>query len=266
MDPKESYNKHSDLYKSYSRANSDLRANTETYTCFKHLGNLSGLRVLDLGCGDGSNVFKASECGAEELVGVDISESMVQKAIAGAKQLSLDTKCRFYTGDCLSFESVKSLLGDCKFDAVMSFYLVPYATSIEELLEYFRICEHFLKEEGLAFSVCSNPALVRNLPLIQSYLKHMEILPLEPQNNLEKVVIKFYGEDSESFEVHNTIFSMEDFQSATNQTNLELLKASSLEANPSAPLDPDEAAVQTELWGKGFFLLHKKPFFVNNVT
>lgn len=44
------------------------------------VGNISGKKVLIYGCGDGHGIDEFLEHGAEEIIGIDISESMIDKA------------------------------------------------------------------------------------------------------------------------------------------------------------------------------------------
>ncbi|ROQ24465.1 methyltransferase family protein [Streptomyces sp. PanSC19] len=78
----------------------------------KVLGDLSGARVLDLGCGSGGNLAHLAALGAEA-VGVDISP--VQVAKARARRPHLDVRQRtaeeFLTADTYEFEVVYSVFG-----------------------------------------------------------------------------------------------------------------------------------------------------------
>lgn len=49
---------------------------------FSMLPELSGKRVLDLGCGFGEHCRKFADCGAEKVIGIDISEKMLEIAKA----------------------------------------------------------------------------------------------------------------------------------------------------------------------------------------
>jgi ubiquinone/menaquinone biosynthesis C-methylase UbiE len=82
------------LYMDYDRwRNSRLGSLTEfieQQAISRSCGDLSGLRVLDLGCGDGTYAIRASEEGAVA-VGLDISAAMLRRtrirATAGATQV-----------------------------------------------------------------------------------------------------------------------------------------------------------------------------------
>jgi 2-polyprenyl-3-methyl-5-hydroxy-6-metoxy-1,4-benzoquinol methylase len=61
----------------------------EEYTVLEVLGDLTGLSVLDLACGEGyySRLFRAN--GASRVVGVDLSEKMIELARASEAQSPL---------------------------------------------------------------------------------------------------------------------------------------------------------------------------------
>ena len=61
------------------------------------LGITRGLKVLDLGCGDGTTALPAAKLGADVL-GVDIAKNLVE---AGNKRAAAEglTNCRFQEGD-----------------------------------------------------------------------------------------------------------------------------------------------------------------------
>ncbi|MDO8325267.1 MAG: methyltransferase domain-containing protein, partial [Phenylobacterium sp.] len=61
------------------------------------LGVRPGLRVLDLGCGDGTTALPAARLGADVL-GVDIAANLVAAGNLRARAESLDN-CRFQEGD-----------------------------------------------------------------------------------------------------------------------------------------------------------------------
>jgi len=85
------------------------------------LGVAEGLRVLDLGCGDGTTAIPAAQLGADVL-GVDIASNLVAAGNARAEALGL-ANCRFQEGDA----SDLSELGDESFDLVVSIFGAMFA-------------------------------------------------------------------------------------------------------------------------------------------
>jgi ubiquinone/menaquinone biosynthesis C-methylase UbiE len=63
----------------------------------KSLGITKGLKVLDLGCGDGTTALPEAKLGADVL-GVDIAKNLVEAGNKRAKEHGL-TNCKFQEGD-----------------------------------------------------------------------------------------------------------------------------------------------------------------------
>jgi SAM-dependent methyltransferase len=85
------------------------------------LGIAEGMRVLDLGCGDGTTAIPAAQLGADVL-GVDIAASLVAAGNARVQALGL-SNCRFQEGDA----SDLSELEDESFDLVVSIFGAMFA-------------------------------------------------------------------------------------------------------------------------------------------
>jgi len=87
----------------------------------KQLGITKGLKVLDLGCGDGTTALPEAELGADVL-GVDIASNLVEAGNARAKSLGL-TNCRFQEGDASDLHDLE----DHSFDLVVSIFGAMFA-------------------------------------------------------------------------------------------------------------------------------------------
>ena len=87
----------------------------------KSLGISKGLKVLDLGCGDGTTALPEARLGAEVL-GVDIAKNLVEAGNKRAKEQGL-TNCRFQEGDASNLHE----LGDQSFDLVVSIFGAMFA-------------------------------------------------------------------------------------------------------------------------------------------
>jgi SAM-dependent methyltransferase len=85
------------------------------------LGITKGVKVLDLGCGDGTTALPAARLGADVL-GVDIASNLVEAGNARAQSAGL-TNCRFQEGDA----SDLSELEDDSFDLVVSIFGAMFA-------------------------------------------------------------------------------------------------------------------------------------------
>jgi SAM-dependent methyltransferase len=78
------------------------------------LGITPGMKVLDLGCGDGTTALPAARRGADVL-GVDIARNLVEAGNTRAQAEGL-TNCRFQQGDATTL----SALDNHSFDLVVS--------------------------------------------------------------------------------------------------------------------------------------------------
>jgi SAM-dependent methyltransferase len=87
----------------------------------KGSGITKGLKVLDLGCGDGTTALPAAKLGADVL-GVDIARNLVEAGNKRAKKEGL-TNCRFQEGDATNLHE----LADHSFDLVVSIFGAMFA-------------------------------------------------------------------------------------------------------------------------------------------
>ena len=88
----------------------------------KGLGITQGLKVLDLGCGDGTTALPAARLGADVL-GVDIASNLVEAGNKRAKEQGL-TNCTFQEGDATDLHELK----DRTFDLVVSIFGAMFAS------------------------------------------------------------------------------------------------------------------------------------------
>ena len=94
---------------------SELGARTETLekeAVFAHAGSLSGLRVLDVGCGDGAYSIHAARLGAA-VTGLDISPAMLDAAHHRADAAGVSIEWREGRAEALPFPGAS-------FDAVIA--------------------------------------------------------------------------------------------------------------------------------------------------
>lgn len=85
------------------------------------IGITRGLKVLDLGCGDGTTALPEARIGADVL-GVDIASNLVEAATRRARAAGL-TNCRFQEGDATDLRG----LPDKSFDLVVSIFGAMFA-------------------------------------------------------------------------------------------------------------------------------------------
>ena len=101
------------------------------------LGITKGLKVLDLGCGDGTTALPEARLGADVL-GVDIAKNLVDAGNKRAKEQGL-TNCRFQEGDASNLHELK----DHAFDLVVSIFGAMFAPKpFDVAKEMVRVTRH----------------------------------------------------------------------------------------------------------------------------
>src|SRR5712675_2049790 len=96
----------------FTRIAASMRESGEALV--QRIGIQKGMKVLDLGCGDGTTALPAAKLGAEVL-GVDIARNLVEAGNKRAKEQGL-TNCKFQEGDATNLHELK----DKTFDLVVS--------------------------------------------------------------------------------------------------------------------------------------------------
>ena len=87
----------------------------------KSFGITKDLKVLDLGCGDGTTALPAAALGADVL-GVDIAENLVEAGNKRAREHGL-SNCTFQEGDATNLQQLE----DKSFDLVVSIFGAMFA-------------------------------------------------------------------------------------------------------------------------------------------
>jgi SAM-dependent methyltransferase len=103
----------------FTRIAASMRASGEALVA--RLGVTEGMRVLDLGCGDGTTALPAARLGAEVL-GVDIASNLVAAGNRRAEAEGL-SNCRFQEGDASHLDD----LADDTFDLVVTVFGAMFA-------------------------------------------------------------------------------------------------------------------------------------------
>ena len=103
----------------FTKVASAMRGSGENLV--REIGVTKGLRVLDLGCGDGTTALPAAQLGADVL-GVDIARNLVEAGNRRAREAGL-TNLRFQEGDATALVDLK----DQSFDLVVSIFGAMFA-------------------------------------------------------------------------------------------------------------------------------------------
>lgn len=103
----------------FTRIADSMRGSGEALV--KSLGITKGLKVLDLGCGDGTTALPAAMLGAD-VQGVDIARNLVEAGNKRAEEQGL-TNCKFQVGDACDLHELE----DQSFDLVVSIFGAMFA-------------------------------------------------------------------------------------------------------------------------------------------
>ena len=127
------------------------RSRIETYSLMNRIGNLEGKRVLDVACGEGFYTRKLRQSGAEEVVGIDLSEAMIQ--------LARDQESRDPLGITYHIEDACAESARQEFDLVVSAWLLVYARNQAELSAMCRGLASRVRSGGRFVTFTGNPNL-----------------------------------------------------------------------------------------------------------
>jgi SAM-dependent methyltransferase len=103
----------------FTRLAESMRKSGESLV--QSLGITVGLKVLDLGCGDGTTALPEAKLGADVL-GVDIAQNLVDAGTRRAAEAGL-SNCRFQVGDACELRELQ----DHSFDLVVSIFGAMFA-------------------------------------------------------------------------------------------------------------------------------------------
>ncbi|MXX03785.1 MAG: class I SAM-dependent methyltransferase [Gemmatimonadetes bacterium] len=178
-----------------------FRKYIEEYTLFEMLGDISGVKALDLACGEGFYTRKLKQAGAGEVLGVDVSAEMIR--LAEAEERARPTGCRYLNRDAAA------LVLDEPVDLVVALYLLNYARDADELLRFVRAAHGALKPGGRFVGFNDN---VLNAPGgTVSYARYgfekVYTRRAEAPNEGDPIVYRFTNDDGTRFEFNNYYLS-----------------------------------------------------------
>jgi SAM-dependent methyltransferase len=134
----------------YKRAKQQpWRFYVERHTLLRLAGDLRGLAVLDLACGEGYYTRELRHRGAGRVVGVDMSEGMIR--------LAREEEARRPLGIEYRVQDARAVDAAGDFDLVVAAYLLNYAATRDELQEMCAAIGRALRPGGRFVAVNNNP-------------------------------------------------------------------------------------------------------------
>ncbi len=188
-----------------------FRSVIETHTLFALLGDIRGLRLLDLACGEGFYTRKLKRAGASEVIGVDISSAMIRLAREQEERRPLG--CRYVCADAGRFRP------QGRVDLIVAMYLFHYAGTRENLLRFCRRCREALPPGGRVVGFLDNvnrpPDGIRGRGDFKKYgfEKRCEPPRRDGPREGDGIRYRFTNPGGESFEFANGYFRPETYRS-----------------------------------------------------
>ena len=182
----------------------------EAHTYFNTLGNLHGNSILELACGSGHYTRQFKHQGATRVLGVDISEHMIElaKQTEAKKPLDIEYICR----DACELGQIGH------FDLVCATYLLYHAQTKEQLLKMCQTMFANLKEGGRFVSIDENfeqPLESYSINEKYGYTKRLkeEISPL-PKKLQEgtSLIVSFTLPNQEKFSLEGHYFTRATYE------------------------------------------------------
>jgi SAM-dependent methyltransferase len=131
------------------------------------VGDVSGLRILDLACGTGYYTRELRRRGAARVVGVDLSADMVQAA--RSREIEDPLGVEYLVADAGALGQVDH------FDLVTGIHLLHYASSAEHLNAMCRSVSTNLKSGGRFIGYQINPGISRAPHYYDRYCFHVRM-------------------------------------------------------------------------------------------
>jgi SAM-dependent methyltransferase len=94
---------------------------------FEQCGDLTGKRVLDIGCGTGRFSVECAKRGAARVVGIDFAPAMIEFSRRVAREMGVADRCEFVTDEFITHRF------DERFDVVLAMGLFDYVERAEPL-------------------------------------------------------------------------------------------------------------------------------------
>ncbi len=180
------------------------RTYVECHSLHKLVGDVTGLHVLDVACGEGfySRFMKLQ--GAASVTGIDLSTGMVE--LAQQQETEHPLGIQYRQGDA------RDLTCEIPADLVVSAYLLNYATSEQELTAMLCGIARCLKPGGRFVTVnCSQTLDFRECPSYRQY--GFETSASDPWEDGTPITWTFFLTDSE-FSIENYHLSPEAHERA----------------------------------------------------
>lgn len=199
-----------------------LKQYSERWTFFQVLGDIGGKSILDLACGDGDYLRAFKQQGAARLVGVDISEKMIELAQAQEAQNPLGIE--YHVRNVAELEQLGA------FDIVTAVFLLVYAATEQELTAMCRAIASNLAPGGRCIAAITSPELAeKHLAAMRRIGITME--PDGPLQDGTRIVIQI-PTPSGSIQIVNYHWSKTTYERALRNGGFSTIRWHPVEVDP----------------------------------
>jgi ubiquinone/menaquinone biosynthesis C-methylase UbiE len=185
------------------------------YSFMRHLGQVSGHSILDLACGEGSWARRFKQMGANRVVGVDISEEMLN--------LALNEETRSPLGIEYIRKPVQELGKIGEFDLVTASLLLHYASTKDELLRMCQTAYNNLRS-GERFLAVNNDPRSKGPDPSDAFKKYGYRNVEFPKSLQDGSIIKItLAAGEEQYQFDNYYYSLETYEWALRTAGFETI-------------------------------------------
>ncbi|MBX3413541.1 MAG: class I SAM-dependent methyltransferase [Pirellulales bacterium] len=209
----------------YKRAKEQpWRDAVETYSLMNLVGDLSGKRVVDVACGEGFFTRKLRQQGAAEVLGVDISERMIELACAeeAIRPFGIDYRV----------EDARDLGVQQDFDLAVSAWLLVYAHDRAELARMCQGLARRLRPGGRFVTLTTNPGLYHFA--VPDYTKYGFTIQVEDRVYEGAPIEWTILLDDTSFGIENYYLPLEAYEAAFLEAGFREVKFHTPTLSPAA--------------------------------
>ncbi|MBT8419943.1 MAG: class I SAM-dependent methyltransferase [Gammaproteobacteria bacterium] len=153
------YNQLAESYEKFSSANKEITYVSDPLL-LELIGDIHGLDVLDVGCGNGAHLAILREKTPNSLVGVDISEKFIDIC---KQNLPSDVKLVVANANTEDFVAAIQSAGTGQFDVIYHSFVQVHNTTREEMKAFWRNIHQLLKKGGRAIGITSDPNAAKPL-------------------------------------------------------------------------------------------------------
>jgi len=187
----------------------------EKYTAFKLIGNITEKDCIDFACGSGRYSRRLKKLGANKVVGIDISKTMIQ--IAMQKEKAHPLGLSYLEGDCANVGKVG------EFDFAFATYFLHYAQTKTILENFCKTIVSNLKPKSRFVTINVAPEIYPGIDYIN--FGQRNFYPTKPNsapdgrvcvlNDGDEIIISLYNPAKEKIlEVTNYFWCKETYEQA----------------------------------------------------